>query len=225
MPFNVPLLGRGTPAASQTAWTPAMLPQTTFLQRNTQPPRVRPPAPPRLPAIVVPLTGSERALAPPSRPTPASSPSSTPAPNDSSAPGPAPSAARAHTNISRSAKISDEEVGRRIRQARKAQGRVLKELAYVIGVTAAQLHRYEVGATRIATSRLIAIADALGVSPDTLLANDDDPKDASGARDPVPLAAGSADDLVELIQHFSQLDPKQRAALMTVARLMGRTAE
>lgn len=65
--------------------------------------------------------------------------------------------------FSRGALHSDQAVGQAVRDLRRAQHRTQKDLAQVVGVTGAQLHRYETGGTRIAASRLIAIAQALGV--------------------------------------------------------------
>lgn len=111
---------------------------------------------------------------------------------------------------------SDSEVGREVRRLRRAQGKTLKVLAGAVGVTGAQLHRYETGATRIAASRLIAIAEALGVRPDVLIA-------AGAAQTRAqPVAREAADDdIVDLIRVFSSLsDPRHRTALVSVARMM-----
>ncbi len=111
---------------------------------------------------------------------------------------------------------SDTDVGREVRRLRRAQGKTLKVLASAVGVTGAQLHRYETGATRIAASRLIAIADALGVRPDVLIA-------AGAAQVPArPVAPeASDDDIVDLIRVFSGItDPRHRTALLAVARMM-----
>lgn len=116
----------------------------------------------------------------------------------------------------RSPRTSDSAVGSEIRRLRRSQGRTQKELARAIGVTGAQLHRYETGSTRIAASRLIAIADALGVRPDVLIA-------AGSVHDapPAPLGLTAGDEIVELIQVFGTIcDPKHRSALIAVARMM-----
>ncbi|MBP0494942.1 helix-turn-helix domain-containing protein [Pararoseomonas indoligenes] len=119
----------------------------------------------------------------------------------------------------RSTTLSDAAIGREIRELRRAQGRTQKDLARRIGVTGAQLHRYEVGTTRIAASRLIAIANALEIRPDLLI--------AAGSRQdaaalPVPAAQSDfGDDIVELLEVFMSIsDPKQRSALVAVAKMM-----
>ncbi|EHL96337.1 hypothetical protein HMPREF9946_04805 [Acetobacteraceae bacterium AT-5844] len=95
-----------------------------------------------------------------------------------------------------------------------------KQIASMIGVTGAQLHRYETGSTRIAASRLIAIANALGVRPDTLLAT---AAASHPGQDNVvsSLAGNSSEEIVELIQMFGNIsDPRHRTALVAVARMM-----
>lgn len=112
---------------------------------------------------------------------------------------------------------SDTAMGREIRQCRRAAGMTQKEVAAIVGVTGAQLHRYETGTTRIATTRLIAIANALGVRPDTLLAAGS----TSVSPDPGALLPHSSEEIVTLIQMFGSIsDPRHRSALVAVARMM-----
>lgn len=114
--------------------------------------------------------------------------------------------------------VSDFALGKEIRELRRSQGKTQKDLARMVGVTGAQLHRYETGATRIAASRLIAIADALGTSAD-LLISAGSVGDHGGT--PQLHSRRSADDIVELIQVFGSIsDPKHRSALVAVARMM-----
>lgn len=68
----------------------------------------------------------------------------------------------------RSPTNADAAVGRRIRHYRLALRMSLSELSRRIGVSNPQMHRYECGLTRVAASRLIAIASALAVSIDAL---------------------------------------------------------
>lgn len=114
---------------------------------------------------------------------------------------------------------SDSALGRKVRELRRSRGMTQKELASAVGVTGAQLHRYETGATRVAASRMIAIAEALGVRPDVLL--------ESAAPEPMPamsMEGSTEDDLVELIQLFSAIgDQKNRNAILAVARMMAST--
>jgi transcriptional regulator with XRE-family HTH domain len=110
----------------------------------------------------------------------------------------------------------DAAVGQKIRQYRRAAGVTQKQIADVIGVTGAQLHRYETGATRITASRLVAIAEALNVRPETLLAA----ASATGMEE-IAMPANSSQEIVELLQMFGSIaDPQHRSALVAVARMM-----
>ncbi|MCR0985031.1 helix-turn-helix domain-containing protein [Roseomonas pecuniae] len=118
----------------------------------------------------------------------------------------------------RSPTSSDAAVGREIRDLRQAQRMTQKALARMVGVTGAQLHRYEMGTTRIAASRLISIASALEIRPDVLI--------TAGANENVPppapdLQSSAGDDIAELLQVFCTItDPKRRSALIAVAKMM-----
>ena len=120
--------------------------------------------------------------------------------------------------MTRGPTTSDSAVGREIRQYRRSAGLTQKQIASMVGVTGAQLHRYETGSTRITASRLIDIANALGVRPDTLLAT----AAAAGTEQvAMPNLANSGQEIVELIQMFGSIsDPRHRAALVAVARMM-----
>jgi transcriptional regulator with XRE-family HTH domain len=111
---------------------------------------------------------------------------------------------------------ADLAVGKEVRRHRRQAGLTQKDVAARIGVTGAQFHRYETGATRITTSRLIEIAKVLNMHPNTLLAA------ASAAEDePNPAPSNSGQEIVDLVQMFSSItDPRHRAALMAVARMM-----
>jgi transcriptional regulator with XRE-family HTH domain len=111
---------------------------------------------------------------------------------------------------------ADLAVGQEVRRHRRQAGLTQKEVAARIGVTGAQFHRYETGATRITTSRLIEIAKVLNMHPNTLLAA------ASAAEaEPPSEPANSGQEIVDLVQMFSSIsDPRHRAALMAVARMM-----
>jgi len=121
-----------------------------------------------------------------------------------------------HINRMRTPLRSDCAVGREIRELRRAKMMTQKDLAQMVGVTGAQLHRYETGATRIAASRLIAIADALEVGPDRLISA----ATFSPNSHPAPAHHGG-DDLLDLIQTFSGIaDPKCRSVIMPVVRML-----
>ena len=104
---------------------------------------------------------------------------------------------------------ADVAVGLRIRALRRASGRTQKQLAVHVGVTNAQLHRYETGISRVAASRLVAIAKALDVRVEDLV-SDGLAGAASG------LAHG--DEFASLARAFAAIsDPKHRAALVSLA--------
>jgi transcriptional regulator with XRE-family HTH domain len=107
-------------------------------------------------------------------------------------------------------------LAKEIRRHRRAAGLTQQDIAARIGVSGAQFHRYETGATRISTSGLIAIADALNIRAETLLAT------ASAAEvEPFPVSTNSSQEIVDLVQMFGNiLDPRHRGALVAVARMM-----
>ncbi|WP_165585639.1 helix-turn-helix domain-containing protein [Roseococcus sp. SYP-B2431] len=120
----------------------------------------------------------------------------------------------------RSPTSADARVGVRIKELRRAAGRTQKQIAAQIGVTGAQFHRYETGATRVAASRLMAIAAALGTRPEALMGM---PAPALVAA--IPLEGGATDDLVELVEAYGAIsDPRRRLALITFARAVARGA-
>jgi transcriptional regulator with XRE-family HTH domain len=111
---------------------------------------------------------------------------------------------------------ADAAVGQEIRRHRRQAGLTLAEVAARIGVTGAQLHRYETGSSRISTTRLFAIAAALEVRAETLLAATSKVDTKS-----LPTPASSSQEIVELLQMFGSIaDPQHRTALVTMARMM-----
>jgi transcriptional regulator with XRE-family HTH domain len=110
---------------------------------------------------------------------------------------------------------ADAAVGRRIRDCRIAMGMSLSELSGQVGVSQPQLYRYECGLTRVAASRLIAIAAALGVSIEAL---------ARGHAPPLPPASGAMAEAELLLRAFSNIgQPERRSALIALARSMADT--
>lgn len=64
----------------------------------------------------------------------------------------------------------DIEIGNAIRIVRHAMGFSQAELADRIGISFQQLQKYERGLNRVSASRLLEIADVLGVTPSYLFA-------------------------------------------------------
>jgi transcriptional regulator with XRE-family HTH domain len=63
----------------------------------------------------------------------------------------------------------DFEIGKRIREARRAAGATQEQLAAALGTTFQQVQKYEAGRNRVAASRLVEIAEFLKVAPMWLL--------------------------------------------------------
>ena len=122
----------------------------------------------------------------------------------------------------RSPTSADAGVGSRIKELRRASGKTQKEIADIVGVTGAQFHRYETGATRVAASRLMAIADALNVRPEVLMGT----TPASAGGKPLELGDAAPDELLELVEVFAAIsDPRRRAALMAFARVVAKSQQ
>jgi transcriptional regulator with XRE-family HTH domain len=115
----------------------------------------------------------------------------------------------------RSPTHTDAAVGRRIRDLRTSMGMPLAELSGLIGVSQPQLYRYESGLTRVAASRLIAIAAALGVSVEAL---------ASGGQAMPSRQGGGGFEVDLLLRAFGNIArPERRSALIALARSMAET--
>jgi transcriptional regulator with XRE-family HTH domain len=120
----------------------------------------------------------------------------------------------AAARFSRAPTNADAVIGRRIRELRRASGMTLKDLALRVRVTSVQLHRYETGATRVAASRLLCIAEALRVRPEQIVG-------ATAAHDEREPADRLGDEVAELVRVFSGIkDQRHRAALVSLARSM-----
>jgi transcriptional regulator with XRE-family HTH domain len=57
----------------------------------------------------------------------------------------------------------DRLIGERVRMARQARGRSQTDLGKAVGVTFQQVQKYENGVNRISASRLLRIAETLGL--------------------------------------------------------------
>lgn len=60
-------------------------------------------------------------------------------------------------------------IGQNIRKWRRRRNLSMRELASGVGITMQQLQKYEVASNRISVSRLVELAEALEVTPLTLL--------------------------------------------------------
>ncbi|MFC7474713.1 helix-turn-helix domain-containing protein [Dankookia sp. GCM10030260] len=120
--------------------------------------------------------------------------------------------ATAPARQTRAPTAADVAVGLRIRALRRAAGRTQKQLASHVGVTNAQLHRYEAGISRVATSRLVAIAKALEVRVEDLL------NEATARAEP---GMPHPEEFASLARAFAAItDQAHRAALLSLANTM-----
>lgn len=119
----------------------------------------------------------------------------------------------------------DQHIGKKIRELRRAKSLTQQELAAMVGVTGVQLHRYEAGTTRVAASRLLRIAEGLGVPVDALMGSRSaERRPPLQAEAPRPMSDGG-DGIAELITFFCQIaDPKDRRAVVTLGRMLAEKA-
>lgn len=93
-------------------------------------------------------------------------------------------------------------VGERIRTIRAAVGMSQANLAEHLNVSFQQLQKYEKGTNRVSASKLVMIAQALGVSTATLLPS----PDAPDARDKLlQMITAERDDLKARLQKVRQI--------------------
>jgi transcriptional regulator with XRE-family HTH domain len=100
----------------------------------------------------------------------------------------------------------DIAVGARVRSLRIAAGMSQQRLGDAIGITYQQLHKYERGYNRIAASRLVQIARALGCSPASFFTE---------IEAPAPAAAPSIPAL-RLAAQIDRLCPANRTAIRNI---------
>lgn len=116
--------------------------------------------------------------------------------------------------MSKRVQAVDEAVGKRVRLLRLARSLSQSELASQIGVSFQQVQKYERGTNRMSASKLVAIADTLGVSVSDLFG------DASNGGLGKPGALPIAVD-VALMRTLSEMkdDKLKRAVLALVSTL------
>lgn len=120
----------------------------------------------------------------------------------------------------------DVLVGQRIRALRCAQGMSQAELGQKVGVRFQQIQKYESGANRVSASRLLALAQTLGVQVGHFF-DGLEPDEARAAQTLSGHPAGGtlADLLVDeqfmsLVQDFPKLTQRQREAVLALVRSM-----
>jgi len=93
------------------------------------------------------------------------------------------------------------KLGDRIKQRRKELSMSQSELASIVGISYAQIGRYETKDTQPPTKTLTAIADALKVSPDFLIYGTSDEKAKTKLSDP---------ELINQFRAIEEMDEEDR---------------
>ena len=109
----------------------------------------------------------------------------------------------------------DRQIGVLIRERRAVQKMRQEDLARLLGITPHQLQKYEVGENRIAASRLVECARALGV-PVVWFYQAGGP----GVRAPAHTEPTLTVSEIELIQCYRKLTSSGRAQLLGFAKVM-----
>ena len=109
----------------------------------------------------------------------------------------------------------DRKIGALIRERRLSLAMRQEDLARVLGITPHQLKKYEVGENRIAASRLVECARALGV-PVVWFYN----SGAIGKRQIMHAEARMTADENELIRIYRSLSMEGRVQLVAIAKVM-----
>ena len=109
----------------------------------------------------------------------------------------------------RSVTDDDREIGTRLRWARGALGATRREFAEVLGVSAQQVLKYELGHSRISAGQLVAIARAFKI-PFSRLFGD--------AATNLPVSQYQA--TIQLFRNFSMLDADLQAAVVNLTRTL-----
>jgi transcriptional regulator with XRE-family HTH domain len=119
----------------------------------------------------------------------------------------------------RRADANDAIVGNNIRVHRLARAMSQSGLANAIGISFQQLQKYEKGANRVGSGRLVRIADALGVPVMTLLAGV--PGAARRTADAAPAALVAKGQPSRLVKAFAAIEnQRMRRALLALTEGM-----
>ncbi len=111
--------------------------------------------------------------------------------------------------------LSNSEIGLRISSAREIRGLTLDDIATAVGVARSTIQRYEKGTiTKIKLPVLQSIAHALGVNPNWLIGNTDDPSFVPPAAPAVVLA----EDETKLLTDYRSMNPEGKTAALAAVR-------
>jgi transcriptional regulator with XRE-family HTH domain len=126
----------------------------------------------------------------------------------------------------------DVLVGQRIRALRCARELSQADLGNLVGVTFQQIQKYENGANRVSASRLLAMAQALGVPVSHFfegleMDSPDRPPAEEGAEGRTPALASLLADkqFLSLAQDFTKLSARQKEAVMALVQSMSGTRD
>jgi transcriptional regulator with XRE-family HTH domain len=105
------------------------------------------------------------------------------------------------------AQAIDKHVGARVRKRRIMLGLAQQQVAELIGVTYQQLYKYEKGETRVAASRLLKIAQALGVEVSYFF-------QGMNAEEPLQLTPHQRM-LLDLARHFTEMPSRHHQKMIS----------
>jgi transcriptional regulator with XRE-family HTH domain len=118
----------------------------------------------------------------------------------------------------------DKLVGSRVRMRRMMIGMSQEKLAEALGLTFQQVQKYEKGMNRIGASRLLQIANILGVPITYFYEGHETVPMPTEVPVSSPTELTSRRDSIELLQAFNKIEnQKLRRALVTLARLISDT--
>jgi transcriptional regulator with XRE-family HTH domain len=103
----------------------------------------------------------------------------------------------------------DREIGARLQWARGALGATRREFAEVLGVSAQQILKYELGQSRVSAGQLVAIARAFKIPFSRLFGE---------AVTDLPESQYQA--MIQLFQYFSALDTDLQGAVVKLTRAL-----
>ena len=102
--------------------------------------------------------------------------------------------------------INNESIGSKIRNYREAKGLSQEELASIINATERHLRNVEYGQKGLSVSMLIALTNALDITPDVLLAD--------------YLTGTNVPQNAELLALFNECNPTEKAILLDMLKRM-----
>jgi len=105
-------------------------------------------------------------------------------------------------------KLLDKTIGKRVAIFRKGKNILRKDFAQNIGISTNQLDKYESGKDRIAMSKMVLIAKALGESIDVICGYEK------------PLSTVDLNVLVEIGENLEKIEPQQQKILVDLSRIM-----